>query len=272
MTVLLRGGGDLASGVAMRLYRAGVRILITEISQPLAVRRLVSFSEAVFEGEFEVEGVTGMLINPDDGNLKDLLHHLHERQIIPLIVDPDLHILGTIDPAVVVDCRMRKVPPQDFDYGDRFFIGLGPGFTAGLNCNAAVETKRGHYLGRVYWSGGPEENTGEPDPVAGISWERVIRAPLAGILEPLKDIGERVRSGDVLARVAEVPVQAPFSGVLRGMLRPGILVAKGLKIGDLDPRGKPEYSRTVSDKSLAVGGGVLEAILSQRDVRGQLFE
>ena len=211
MLVLIRGGGDLASGVAVRLHHSGFDVMLTELPTPLVVRRTVSFAEAVTDGSKEVEGIT----------------------------DPDLTCLKEVRPDVVVDARMRKKPPAEGKELATLVIGLGPGFIAGENCHAVIETNRGHNLGRVIWAGPPQEDTGTP--------------------------------GTVIALVGSQAVLAPFDGVLRGMIKPGTQVKKGMKIGDIDPRDDPTICTLVSDKSRAVGGGVLEAILACPDLRSGLW-
>jgi len=265
--VLLRGGGDLASGVALRLVRAGIRVLINELPQPLVVRRLVAFAEAVNRGAIEVEGITARLA----GDPLQAMHILEAGQI-PVLVDPDNQALQIFQPAVLVDGRMTK-HPNDVNPGQaRLVIGLGPGFTAGINCHVAIETNRGHNMGRAIWFGSAENDTGIPEGVQRLRAERVLRAPANGSLLVQAEICDHIPAGQVIASVDGIPVAAPFSGVLRGILPSGMRVHAGLKIGDLDPRDDPSICTRVSDKSLAVGGGVLEAILSQPDLRHQLWD
>lgn len=254
MNVLIRGGGDIASGVALRLHRAGYRVLIAELAQPLAVRRTVSFSEAVYEGEWTVEGVTARRAE-SDSEAVDLL----QNGIIPVLVAPDLDSIS-LDYTILVDARLKK-RADDFRLSSQTLtIGLGPGFTAGVNCHAAIETNRGHTLGRVYWKGSalPDTSSPEGDP------RRVLRAPTDGIITAHVEIGQHVEGGQEVAAVAGEPVTSPFKGIVRGMIRPGLKVSKGLKIGDIDSRDDPNLCKLVSDKALAVGGGVLEAILSYK--------
>jgi xanthine dehydrogenase accessory factor len=263
--LLVRGGGDLASGTALRLFRAGFDVAVTEIAEPLAVRRTVSFAEAVFDGRMEIEGVVGVLA-------ADLRHaaDVIETGAIPILVDPDLEILeqpqGNLEIAAIVDARLlKRVVPA---LPGRFVVGLGPGFTPAENCSAVVETMRGHNLGRVYWDRSAAADTGLPegDPA------RVLRAPAAGIVRPTAAIGDLVAAG---ARIGSIdtggaeraPIRAGIGGVLRGMIRGGSVVAAGVKIGDIDARGDPSLCWLASDKALAVGGGVLEALLSRPDLR-----
>ncbi len=269
MIIIIRGGGDLASGVALRLHRAGLRIVITELPEPLAVRRTVSFSEAVYTGETTVEEVSARRVTDPTDTLRIL--QVMSKGAIPVLLDPDGAAIPALHPHVVVDARMLKRTAELIKTPIKLIIGLGPGFTVGENCHAVVETKRGHTLGRVLWQGSAEPDTGRPDAVAGQGADRVLRAPQDGALQVKREIGEIVKRGQVLAEVDGVPVLAPFDGVLRGMLREGLVVKEGSKIGDVDPRGDPSYCRLVSDKSLAVGGGVLEAILSRIELRSYLW-
>lgn len=280
LITLIRGGGDLASGVALRLHRAGLRVLVTELPRPLVVRRLVSFAEAVYRGVHSVEGVTARLVK----DLQTALRTMDEGDI-PVIVDPDCEILPLLQargknspdsgrgrPVVLVDARMTK-RTEDIDLGCAWLvIGLGPGFVAGQNCHAAIETKRGHYLGRVIWEGAPQADTGIPEGVAEYGAERVLRAPAEGIFRAAVELCAHLEAGQLVGEVAGQAVLAPFPGVLRGLIHSGIAVSRGMKIGDLDPRDEPDYCRMVSDKSLAVGGGVLEAILSRAELRPHLWD
>ena len=260
--VLLRGGGDLATGVALRLRRAGIKLVITELPQPLAVRRTVSFAEAIYEGHHTVEGMTARLVQ------KDLIHSTLERNEIPILVDPDASILSFSNFHGVIDARLTKQTPAPLPLEVLLHIGLGPGFHAGKDCHAVVETRRSHTLGRVYWSGTTQPDSGQPEG----NPRRVLRAPGDGILTAQAKIGDHVEEGQVVAVVSDqYPVISPLRGVLRGLIRPGLHVTKGLKIGDVDPRGDPSACTLVSDKSLAIGGGVLEAMLSREEIRKILW-
>jgi xanthine dehydrogenase accessory factor len=186
---------------------------------------------------------------------------------IPVLVDPEGACIGVLGPQVLVDGRMRKAPPEIRRGRAPLFIGLGPGFTAGVDCDAVVETKRGPHLGRVLWRGTAEEDTRVPEPIRGFAAERVLRAPAAGNVIGRVTLGSTVRKGQAVADVGGVPVTAPFDGVLRGLLHDGLGVEAGMKIGDIDPRGDPALCALISDKALAVGGGVVEAALSQEEIR-----
>ena len=267
MIVLLRGGGDLASGVALRLFRAGIQVVITELSQPLAVRRLVSFAEAVYSGEITVEEVTARAAKDFEH-----AHRILNGGLIPVLIDPEAESRYDFDPMVLVDARMTKRAPDLGMDAAALVVGLGPGFIAGKNCHAAVETNRGHRLGRVIWQGAPQTDTGTPDSVANHRSERVLRAPADGVLRAQAEIRDHLEPGDLIADVRGEAIRAPFRGVLRGLLHSGLVVRSGLKVGDVDPRDDPNYCTLVSDKALAIGGGVLEAILSRPDLRPYLWD
>ncbi|MFN2196869.1 MAG: selenium-dependent molybdenum cofactor biosynthesis protein YqeB [Anaerolineales bacterium] len=264
--IFVRGGGDLASGVVYRLYRAGIPVVVAELSQPLVVRRLVSFAETVYRGSFQVEGVAAQLV-PDARAALEVL----SNRIVPVLVDPHGDSRMELKPLAIVDGRMTKRPPDLEMDAAPLMIGLGPGFTAGENCHAVIETNRGHAMGRVIWDGPAESDTGIPEAVSRFRSERVLRAPAEGILVGKVEIGTRLSAGQPVAEVSGAVVAAPFDGVLRGLVHPGVAVRKGMKIGDLDPRGDPAYCTRISDKSLAVGGGVLEAILTRPDIRQKLW-
>lgn len=264
--ILLRGGGDLATGVALRLYLAGLNVVITELSQPLSVRRTVSFSEAIYNETTVIEGVVARMVRDPIDKLT-LLDILGDRQI-PVLVDPDCVSARTLFPVAIVDARMIKHAPGTLSHQSPLYIGLGPGFTAPIDCDAVIETQRGHTLGRVIWNGSSLKDTSNPegDP------RRVLRAPGNGILISEVNIGDRIENGQNIAFVGEAAIKAPFNGVLRGLLHPGLYTVKGMKVGDIDPRNEPRLCELVSDKSLAVGGAVLEALLSRPEVRIKLWD
>ena len=260
--IVLRGGGDLASGVALRLHRTGFQVVILELEKPLAVRRSVSFSEAVYEGIQTVEGTTARLVSPDQ------IQVTLETNEIPVLVDPQASILHNqflTSPrsTFVVDARLLKTVPKPLGVNIPLHIGLGPGFTAGENCHAVIETHRGHTMGRVYWSGSAQADSGEPDG----DRRRVLRASHNGILVADAKIGDQLEEGQLIAEIQpddgsdNYSIFSPFKGVLRGLIRPGSQVTRDLKIGDVDRRNDPAICSFASDKALAVGGGVLEALL-----------
>jgi xanthine dehydrogenase accessory factor len=273
--IIIRGGGDLATGVAIRLLRSGLRVIITELSQPLAVRRTVSFAEAVYSGEICVEGITARKVN-DPGDSLSILSILGKQQV-PVLVDPDCTCARSLQPVVVVDARMTKRPPEAIGYSPSLYIGLGPGFEAGVNCQAVIETRRSHTLGRVFWQGSPDPDTGQPDGDPG----RVLRAPVDGILAAYANIGAHLEKEQIFAEIkvesrivdhsTSSILHAPITGILRGLIHPGLFVTNGMKIGDIDPRNDARLCQIISDKALSIGGGVLEAILSRPEVRSQLW-
>jgi xanthine dehydrogenase accessory factor len=268
MIVLIRGGGDLASGVALRLHHVGLRVVISELPQPLAVRRLACFSEAVYQGKTVVEGVMARRADAEDA-LRVL--QLLSKGRIPVIVDPEGKSALSLYPTVIIDARMTKRPPEPMRHNAKLYIGLGPGFTAGNNCHAVIETQRGHKLGRVIWQGEAQQDTGTPQSVADRGDERVLRAPAEGSLQPHAAIGDSLDAGQLIAEVAGQPVISPFRGILRGLLHPDVPVYPGLKIGDVDPHMDTSLCNLVSDKALAVGGGVLEAMLSRSELRSNFW-
>jgi xanthine dehydrogenase accessory factor len=266
--ILVRGGGDLASGVILRLYRAGLQVVVSELPRPLAVRRTVSFAEAVYEGRHSMEGVTARLVE------RDQLAAALEANEIPVIVDPQADILESDLPfPVVVDARLTKHTPVPLPLPVPLHIGLGPGFQAGANCHAVVETRRSHTLGRVYWQGSAQPDSGQPegDP------RRVLRAASDGTFLGVKKIGEHCEAGELIGKIdspnnnQQSTILSPLSGMLRGLIRDGMQVTRGLKIGDVDPRNDPSACFLVSDKALSIGGGVLEAILTRVDIRSLLW-
>ena len=270
MIVLIRGGGDLASGVAVRLYRAGLRIIITELPQPLAVRRTVSFSEAVNTGEVTIEGIRARRVTDAGDSLRVL--QILSKGSIPVLVDPEASSAQGLHPTVIIDARMTKNPPEPLRHTARLFIGLGPGFTAPKDCHVVIETRRGHSLGRVIWQGSSIPDTGVPEGLLEHRADRVLRAPADGQIETFAQIGDHVEESQPIAQIAGLLVTAPFAGVVRGLLPAGFSVHTGLKIGDVDPRDDPSLCSFVSDKALAVGGGVLEAILSRSELRSHFWD
>jgi xanthine dehydrogenase accessory factor len=269
MIVLIRGGGDLASGVALRLFNSGFKVVITELPKPLAVRRLACFGEAIYNGEVSVEGVVGKRVSELDDPLRIL--QLLSKGRIPVLIDPEGKSIQSVHPSVIVDARMLKAAPEALRHSAKLYLGLGPGFIGGTNCHAAIETQRGPWLGRVLWDGPVLPDSGIPEAVGSKQSERALYSPSDGSLVPSKTISDLVQEGEVIAEINGQPVVAPFTGVLRGLIHPGVEVKQGMKIGDLDPRGDPQLCNHVSDKALAIGGGVLEAILSKPELRPHLW-
>ena len=260
--VLIKGAGDLATGSALRLHCAGFPVVMTEVAAPLAVRRTVAFAQAVYDGACQVEGVAAQRATVAE------VRPLWAARTIPVLVDPAAACRAQLQPAVIVDAIMAKQNTGTQRGDAPLVVALGPGFTAGSDCHAVIETQRGHYLGRVIWQGAAIPNTGTPGelPGAGVKLSRVLRAPVAGHVQPRFAIGECVPEGAIVATIAAegqavAEIRAPFAGVLRGLIHPAVHVPAGLKIGDLDPRAERDFCFTVSEKALAIGGGVLEAVL-----------
>lgn len=254
--VYIRGAGDLASGIAVRLYRARQRIVMADLPIPTAVRRTVAFSEAIRLGEMTIEGIRGRYAR----DIAEAERILSEGDIA-VLADPTKESIRTMQPAILVDAIIAKRNLGTEITDAPLVIGIGPGFTAGEDCHAVVETKRGHSLGRVLYQGSAIENTGVPGNIGGFSRERVMRAPADGTFHPTLEIGTLVHSGDICGMVDGIPMRTEIDGMVRGLLQDGVAVTKGMKSGDVDPRGEGVNFREASDKALAIGGGVLEAML-----------
>ncbi|MBI5301262.1 MAG: EF2563 family selenium-dependent molybdenum hydroxylase system protein [Chloroflexi bacterium] len=255
--ILIKGSGDLGTGVAWRLHKTGFPVVITELAQPLVVRRTVAFASAVYDGAITVEGVTARRAESFE-HARTLLG----ADVIPVLVDPEMRACEFFAPRVLIDAVMAKRNTGTRITDARLVLALGPGFIPGVNCHAVVETRRGHNLGRVWWHRAAEANTGTPGEIGGKSTERVLRAPVDGRIIALREIGDYVATGEVIARVSGADVSAPFDGILRGLVHASLPVHAGMKIGDVDPRANRETCFTISDKSRAIGGGALEAILT----------
>ena len=264
---VLRGGGDLATGVAWRLTRAGWPVVVLELPEPLTIRRTVALSTAVTDGEISVQGMRGVLAEtPEEAvELAGSLAGADGGGGAAVLVAEDRTVLGPMRPDVVVDARLAKRNIDTSIDDAELVVGLGPGFTAGVDCHAVVETMRGHRLGRVIWSGSALPNTGRPGAVGGRSAGRVLRAPVAGKIVWHAAIGDLVSAGQPVGEVSGATLRAPFDGVLRGAIRAGMRVPVGFKVGDVDPRSDPSACWEISDKALAVGGGALEAVLARRN-------
>ena len=256
MRVVIRGAGDLASGVALRLWRAGMDVVLLDVEKPTAIRRTVAFSEAIVHGEQCVEDVTARLA------AVETVEETLAAGCIPVLVDPEGRSIRKLKPDALVDAILAKRNLGTGISDAPVVIGVGPGFTAGVDCHAVVETMRGHTLGRVIREGSAIPNTGIPGLIGGFAGERVLRAPAAGLFHPLRSIGDAVTEGEILATVEGKPMVATLTGTLRGILPEGTEVFPGMKAGDIDPRCQRSHCFTASDKALAVGGGVLEAILA----------
>jgi len=259
--ILVRGAGEMASGVAHDLWQVHFRVWMTETPSPLAVRREVSFCDAIYEGEKRVEGVVAKHIQTADE-----IPRTWEEGMIPLLVDPEAKSREILKPQVLVDAIMAKKNLGTKITDAPLVIGLGPGFAAGVDVHVVIETNRGHDLGRLIWDGQAEPDTGIPGEISGYTEERVLRIPTEGIFEARKSIGDRVNEGEIVATVDGLPVRARISGVLRGILRDGTQVGKRMKAGDIDPRGVEASCYSISDKARAIAGGVLKAILIRFNV------
>lgn len=256
--ILIRGAGDLASGIAHRLCRSGFRVCLVEIAKPMAVRRMVAFSEAVYEDEKTIEGITAVRISQPEE-----ISSLWEKGQIPLLIDPANEIRRTLKPHVLVDAILAKRNTGTQKSDAPLVIGMGPGFHAGADVHVVIETNRGHNLGKLILDGLAEHNTGVPGSIGGFSVERVLRAPCDGIFKPLKGIGDQIIKGELVAQVAGMPIHGSIDGIIRGMLRDNTPVNSRVKVGDIDPRGDIRLCPTISDKARSLGGAVIEAILFQ---------
>ena len=256
--VAIKGAGEMATGIAYRLFQANLKhLFMMEIENPLAVRRRVSFCEAVHDDAIIVEGVMGKrVVSANQAS------SCWDTGCIPIIVDPSWKSIHAFQPDIVVDAILAKRNLGTARAEAELVIGLGPGFEGGNDVHVVVETNRGHHLGRIIRNGQAEPNTGIPGNIAGYTAQRVLRAPCAGIFKTSVSLGERVKKNDVIGFVGDQPVIAEIDGVLRGVIRDNTWVKNRLKIGDIDPRGKQEYCTTISEKARAIGGSVLEAILA----------
>lgn len=257
-TVIVRGGGDLATGIIYRLWRVGFSVLVLETERPLVVRRTVSAASAVFDGSIKIEGMEAVLI--DSVEAFDA-----SSEKIQVLIDPEGRAIKKIRPRILVDAVMAKKNLGTTKDMAPLVIAIGPGFSAPEDVHAVIETKRGHSLGRVITSGSAIPNTGVPGVIRGYGIERLLRAPADGYLSPARKIGDEVSCGETVAYVDRIPVHAGVDGVLRGLIHPSVYLTKGLKIGDVDPRGDPSHCFSITDKALAVAGGVLEVIMRGMD-------
>ncbi|MEG0641185.1 MAG: selenium-dependent molybdenum cofactor biosynthesis protein YqeB [Clostridium sp.] len=255
-TVVIRGAGDIASGIACRLHNSGFKVIMLDIEQPLVIRRTVSFADAIFTGKALVEGIEGVCCS----TVEDIKKTFKENKI-PVIIDGTCEIINKLDVDILVDAILAKKNLGTHIKMAPIVIGVGPGFTAGEDTDVVIETSRGHYLGKVIQSGSAIKDTGQPGSIMGHTLDRVIKANDNGNIIHIKKIGDNVSKGEAIARISDTLVTSKLDGVLRGLIREGIYVTKGLKIADTDPRGIKEYCYEISEKARAIGGGVLEAIL-----------
>ncbi len=259
--IIVRGGGDIATGTIYKLYQCGFPVLVLETATPSAIRRNAAFSEAVYHGSQKVEEITCILAK-DIAEAKKLL----EQGELAMLVDPSGEAIKKLQPQVVVDGILAKKNLGTSKTMAPVTIALGPGFIAGKDVDAVIETKRGHNLGRVIYEGEAIANTGIPGNIGGFGKERVIHSPSDGILKNMSKITDMVKMGDTIAVIetdkGDIPVKATIDGILRGIIRDGYPVTKGFKIADIDPR-LDEYENcfTISDKARCIAGGVVEAIL-----------
>lgn len=250
--VIIRGGGDLATGVAVRLARSGIRVIVTELAKPMSVRRMVSCSEAVYTGRLEIEDTLALRVDTFNEALET-----SGPKLIPVLVDPEMQKIQFDVVDAVIDARLLKRDVK-YELGEKpLIVGLGPNFEAKQNCHFAIETERGHDLGKVIRQGSSRTDTGLPDGDP----RRVLRAPCDGTIRLIKDIGEHVEAGDPVAAIGDTHVRAIIGGMIRGLIHDGTELFAGVKIGDIDPRNKRTYCFTISDKAYAIGGGVLEGLM-----------
>ena len=263
--VIVRGAGDLATGVVYSLYKSHFKIIVLETQHPSAIRRKVALSEAVYDGKTKVEDIKAVLVKNYEEAL-NIIANKDDYKEIPILIDPNCEILNHIKPTFLIDAIIAKKNLGTNKSMAKYTIALGPGFTAGKDCDIVIETMRGHNLGRMYLEGEAIPNTGIPGNIGGKEAERVIHASSDGIIENIKNIGDFVREKEVIAYINNdnqtIEVIAPFEGLLRGIIRDGFKVRKGLKIADIDPR-KSEYNNcfTISDKARNLGGAVLTAMM-----------
>ena len=257
MITIVRGGGDIASGTIQKLYRSGFKVLILDIDKPSAIRRKVAFCEAVYDKISKVEDIVCKRCS----SITEIEQCWNKNEV-PLVVDPDGEYIDLLKPDIVVDAILAKKNIGTKLNMAPIVIGLGPGFDAGVNCHVAIETMRGHNLGRLIFNGPTMSNTGVPGIIKGVGKERVIYSPVAGIITNIKDIGDIVEKDEIIAMIDQIPIKANISGVLRGIIRNGYEVPKKFKIADIDPRKEEQQNcYTISDKARAIGGATLEAIL-----------
>ncbi len=258
--IVVKGAGDLATGVIHRLKRSGFAVLATELPHPTVLRRTVAFEDAVSLGEMTVEGITARHTQSIDD-----VQRVIEEGFVPVLVDPEGKIFKELQPHVIVEATLLKKNSGITEHDAPIVVALGPGYEAGVDAHAVIETNRGHNLGRVYLEGSAEPDTGVPGTIGGYAGERLLRAPSTGKLYGVRHIGDQIREGEVVANIKSdevtTPITAAIAGILRGLVRDGLTVNAGMKVGDIDPRAIREHCFTISDKSRAIGGGVLEAIL-----------
>lgn len=253
--IVVRGAGDLATAIIIRLHNSGFKVIALDIEKPTVIRRTVSFAQAMFDGQSTVEGVTAKLTGIAD--IEDAL----DRDFIPVVVDPEGRIIEKLKPTVVVDAIIAKKNLGTTKALAPFTVALGPGFVAGEDVDCVIETTRGHRLARLIYEGPAAPNTGIPGNIGGYTIERVMHSPCAGVFKACHRIGDIVEQGEVIAHVGDAPVHAKIGGMIRGLLHDGLTVPDHFKIADIDPRGEQADYLTCSDKARALAGSVLEAVL-----------
>lgn len=256
-SVIVRGGGDIASGTIQKLHRSGFKVLVLEVEKPTTIRRNVAFSEAVYDGQAVIENIKAVLVKNNDE-----IDKAWEDGTVPVIIDEEAKYIDIIKPFAVVDAILAKRNLGTKKDMAPITIGLGPGFSAGKDVDIVVETMRGHNLGRLIFNGYAMENTGVPGEIGGHSEDRVIYSHCTGKINNIRKIGDIVKAGEVIAVIDGIEVHATINGILRGIIKNGTIVTKGLKIADIDPRfNELENCNTISDKARNIGGAVLEALL-----------
>lgn len=253
--IVIKGAGDIATGIACRLFRSGFPIIMTELAQPTVIRRTVAFAQAIFSGQVIVENVVAV-----NTSMENSLEVVKQGQI-PVVVDPQSSITNVLKPWGIVDAILAKKNLGTQITDAPAVVGIGPGFTAGLDVHAVVESMRGHDLGRVIIEGEALPDTGIPGEIGGYTRERILRAPCQGVFKGISRIGDYVVAGEIVAHVNKEPVIAEISGILRGLIQDGLTVKAGMKIGDIDARCVQQHCFSISDKARAIGGGVLEALM-----------
>lgn len=261
-TVVIRGAGDVATGIGHRLHRCGYKVLHLDIEKPMVIRRTVAFTQAIFDGEAEVDGVKCKLVE----NIDDI-NDAFENDYVAVMVDQEAKIIDLLKPDVVVDAIIAKKNLGMNRDMAKTTIAVGPGFVAGEDVDVVVESNRGHFLGSIILDGIAVPNTGEPGNIAGFTSERVIRANANGVINNVSEIGDLVKKGEPIAYIGEAIIEASLDGVLRGLITDGTDVHTGLKIADIDPRGDKSYCYTITEKARAIGGAVLEGILHMEKLR-----
>ncbi|KAF5043830.1 hypothetical protein DSECCO2_498140 [anaerobic digester metagenome] len=262
--VLVRGGGDIASGVVQKLHRSGFRVLILETKQPTSIRRTVCYSEAVYSGIKVLEDTVCILAENEDE-----IYSAWEKDQVPIAVDPEGYYINTLKPDVVVDSIIAKKNTGMSRNLAPVTVAVGPGFTAGIDVDAVIESNRGHNLGRIIFEGEAAPNTKTPGSIEGYTWERVIYSPCKGTFRTSHNIGDIIKCGETVAIVDGKEVKAKIDGILRGILRDNTHVTENFKVGDVDPRvDQLENCFSISDKARAIGGGVLEAVMIFKRIKG----